>query len=146
MTAYGVYIHQDIEAVLTETFVMTFRRVKSQDALEACLLQKEANSSQYSCIGICRSLPATALAYPVPRKDDVTEREKSIFSYRYGINGFEKKTQAEVARLLGISRSSVSRIQRKVLKTVHRVIPKLADQECCQLHGSPDHPEWLPGG
>ena len=38
MTAYGVYIHQDIEAVLTETFVMTFRRVKSQDALEACLL------------------------------------------------------------------------------------------------------------
>ena len=29
MTAYGVYIHQDIEAVLTETFVMTFRNGSS---------------------------------------------------------------------------------------------------------------------
>ncbi len=305
MIAYGVYIHQDIEAVITEKFIMTFRRVKSQDALESCLLEKEAHSSQYACIGICRSLPATAIAYPIPKKwkyafkagkkkytnhppfaaligkasptiqqdedqitlafpdgdtytacktesfhmedidpqplsicdenigeclkawhlgcyqeaigsekdagvsvsintkahmytfqmmpnffycraaryntcnlgvifnqnfrqryggmtetymvddnriagnpltidphtfgvcplynydvllkDDVTEREKSIFSYRYGINGFEKKTQGEVAHLLGISRSSVSRIQSKVLKTVHRVIPKPVD-------------------
>jgi hypothetical protein len=306
MLDYGVYISNDIEIVTTEKFVITFRRVKSQNALESCLLEKEDDSSRYTCVGICRSLPATTIAYPRSKKweyafqggkkkyfnnasfaawigkaaptiqqqedrmnlifpdgdtysakkaetfcmEDLNpqlpsmsgdtigaclqswqmgcyqevikigdkdsgirvsintkehmyifqtqpndfycraarystcnagvvfnqnfrqrtgdfsetymvadnciagdplpvdlhcfgvcqiidydglmkkyliDRERSALCYRYGLNGFERKTQVEIASLLGISRSSVSRMQRKALKTIESVIPKPAD-------------------
>lgn len=306
MLAYGVYISNDIEIVITDKYVMTFRRVKSQNALESCLLEKVEDTSHYCCVGVCRSLPATTIAYPRPKKweyafqggkkkyynsasfvarigkttptiqrqkdqmnlifpdgdtyfaeraetfcmDDLhplpspisedtigaclqswqmgcyqevvkvgeknfgisvsintkehmyifqmlpsdfycraaryrtcnsgvvfnqnfrqrsgdfsetymvadnciasdplpvdlhgfgvcqiidydglmkkylTDQERSALCYRYGLNGFERKTQVEIASLLGISRSSVSRIQRKALKTIESVIPKPTD-------------------
>ena len=68
MVAYGVYISNDIEMVITERYAMAFRRVKSQDALESCLLEKPENTSQYLCVGVCRSLPATTIAYPIAHK------------------------------------------------------------------------------
>ena len=43
------------------------------------------------------------------------EREKSIIILRYGMNGNDPMTQQEIADLLGISRSYVSRIESKVL-------------------------------
>lgn len=43
------------------------------------------------------------------------ERDKTIIILRYGLSGAEPKTQQEVADLLGISRSYVSRIETRVL-------------------------------
>lgn len=45
----------------------------------------------------------------------LTEREKNIIEMRYGIITGEEITQREVAKLLGISRSYVSRIEKKAL-------------------------------
>jgi hypothetical protein len=45
MLTYGVYTNNDIELVITEKYVMAFRRVKSQNALESCLLEKVENTS-----------------------------------------------------------------------------------------------------
>ena len=42
-------------------------------------------------------------------------REKEIIVLRYGLYGYAPKTQREVARYLGISRSYVSRIEKKAL-------------------------------
>jgi len=42
-------------------------------------------------------------------------REKEIIVLRYGLYGYEPKTQREVAKHLGISRSYVSRIEKKAL-------------------------------
>ncbi len=42
-------------------------------------------------------------------------REKEIIILRYGLMGYAPKTQREVARHLGISRSYVSRIEKKAL-------------------------------
>lgn len=42
-------------------------------------------------------------------------REKTIIELRFGLNGKEPKTQNEVAKLLGISRSYVSRIETKAI-------------------------------
>jgi RNA polymerase sporulation-specific sigma factor len=42
-------------------------------------------------------------------------REKEIIVLRYGLMGYEPKTQREVAKHLGISRSYVSRIEKKAL-------------------------------
>ena len=47
--------------------------------------------------------------------DLLNEREKEIMVLRYGLGKHPPKTQREVATLLGISRSYVSRIEKKVL-------------------------------
>jgi len=43
------------------------------------------------------------------------DREKTIIELRFGLNGIEPKTQNEVAQMLGISRSYVSRIETKAI-------------------------------
>ena len=43
------------------------------------------------------------------------ERERHIITLRYGLGGEEPRTQREVATLLGISRSYVSRIEKGAL-------------------------------
>ena len=43
------------------------------------------------------------------------ERERQIVVLRYGLDGYTPKTQREVAKYLGISRSYVSRIEKKAL-------------------------------
>ena len=42
-------------------------------------------------------------------------REKTIIELRFGLDGKEPKTQNEVAKILGISRSYVSRIETKAI-------------------------------
>ena len=44
------------------------------------------------------------------------QREKQIIVLRYGLNGYQPRTQQEVAKHLGISRSYVSRIEKKALE------------------------------
>lgn len=43
-------------------------------------------------------------------------REKEIIILRYGLKGYQPRTQREVAKYLGISRSYVSRIEKKALE------------------------------
>ena len=43
-------------------------------------------------------------------------REKQIIILRYGLKGYQPKTQREVAKYLGISRSYVSRIEKRALE------------------------------
>ena len=52
--------------------------------------------------------------------EELTEREKTIIVLRYGLNGSEPMTQKNVAKLLGISRSYVSRIETKALKQLRK--------------------------
>lgn len=48
------------------------------------------------------------------------ERDKTIIILRYGMNGCDPMTQQEVADLMGISRSYVSRIETKILKLMRK--------------------------
>ncbi|MDR9757921.1 MAG: sigma-70 family RNA polymerase sigma factor [Thermoanaerobacterales bacterium] len=45
----------------------------------------------------------------------LTKRERKVLELRYGLGGGHRKTQREIARLFGISRSYVSRIEKKAL-------------------------------
>ena len=49
-------------------------------------------------------------------------RDKIILEYRYGLNGREELTQKEVAQLMGISQSYISRIEKKVIKKLRSII------------------------
>lgn len=49
-------------------------------------------------------------------------REKTILELRFGLGGFKPKTQHEIAEMLGISRSYVSRIETKAIHKLSEVI------------------------
>ena len=51
-------------------------------------------------------------------KDALDEREYDIIARRYGIDGFDALTQREVAKAFGISRSYVSRIEKRALEKI----------------------------
>jgi len=50
----------------------------------------------------------------------LSEREKIIIEMRYGLIDGNTKTQREIANLLGISRSYVSRIEKRALKKLNK--------------------------
>ena len=50
------------------------------------------------------------------------KRDKEIIELRYGLNGKKEMTQKEVASLLGISQSYISRIEKKVIKRLSSII------------------------
>ncbi|WP_209466621.1 RNA polymerase sporulation sigma factor SigK [Symbiobacterium terraclitae] len=47
-------------------------------------------------------------------------KERQVLELRYGISGGARKTQREIARMLGISRSYVSRIEKKAVMKLCR--------------------------
>ena len=49
-------------------------------------------------------------------KDTLLDREKSILEMRFGLGGKKPKTQNQIAKMMGISRSYVSRIETKAIK------------------------------
>ena len=52
----------------------------------------------------------------------LNEREKTIIIRRYGLNGKEPMTQSELADRLGISRSYISRIEKKALLKLKKLL------------------------
>jgi RNA polymerase sporulation-specific sigma factor len=56
--------------------------------------------------------------------DRLSERERTIVQLRFGINtrDGEERTQKEVADLLGISQSYISRLEKRIIKRLRREI------------------------
>lgn len=52
-------------------------------------------------------------------------RERTIIQLRFGLAGGEEKTQKEVADILGISQSYISRLEKRILKRLQREIRKI---------------------
>ena len=50
------------------------------------------------------------------------KRDKQIMILRYGLNNTEEYTQKEVAEILGISQSYISRIEKKVIKNLKNLL------------------------
>lgn len=55
----------------------------------------------------------------------LNKREKQIVELRYGLNGFGEKTQKEVADMLGISQSYISRLEKRIIKRLKKEINKM---------------------
>ncbi len=54
-------------------------------------------------------------------------REIAIMNMRYGLDGGEEKTQKDVADLMGISQSYISRLEKKIIKKLRY---QLNDESC----------------
>ncbi len=57
--------------------------------------------------------------------DKLTKRERRIMELRFGLNSSSEKTQKEVADMLGISQSYISRLEKRILGRLKREINKL---------------------
>ncbi len=52
-------------------------------------------------------------------------REQQIMELRFGLNGIEEKTQKDVADLLGISQSYISRLEKRIIKRLQKEFNKM---------------------
>ncbi|MFY0545577.1 RNA polymerase sporulation sigma factor SigE [Brevibacillus sp. H7] len=57
--------------------------------------------------------------------DKLTERERIIMELRFGLAGGEEKTQKDVADLLGISQSYISRLEKRIIKRLRKEFNKM---------------------
>ncbi|MDD2373224.1 MAG: RNA polymerase sporulation sigma factor SigE [Syntrophomonadaceae bacterium] len=55
----------------------------------------------------------------------LNSREKTIIQLRFGLGDVGEKTQKEVADILGISQSYISRLEKRILKRLQREIRKI---------------------
>ena len=55
----------------------------------------------------------------------LTERERKIMFLRFGLGGGEEMTQKDVADLLGISQSYISRLEKKIILRLKKEIAKM---------------------
>ncbi len=55
----------------------------------------------------------------------LSEREKRIMELRFGLNDGVEKTQKEVADMLGISQSYISRLEKRIIKRLKKEINRM---------------------
>jgi RNA polymerase sporulation-specific sigma factor len=55
----------------------------------------------------------------------LSSREREIMELRYGLNGSDEKTQREVADMLGISQSYISRLEKKIIVRLKKEFSKM---------------------
>jgi RNA polymerase sporulation-specific sigma factor len=57
--------------------------------------------------------------------DKLSERERVIMELRFGLSGEEEKTQKDVADMLGISQSYISRLEKRIIKRLQKEFHKM---------------------
>lgn len=55
----------------------------------------------------------------------LNDRERKIMELRFGLTGEEEKTQKDVADLLGISQSYISRLEKRIIKRLRKEFNKM---------------------
>lgn len=56
----------------------------------------------------------------------MNERERTIMSMRFGLDGGKEHTQKEVADILGISQSYISRLEKRIIERLRKEIEKVS--------------------
>jgi RNA polymerase sporulation-specific sigma factor len=57
--------------------------------------------------------------------DKLSDRERMIMELRFGLQDGEEKTQKDVADLLGISQSYISRLEKRIIKRLRKEFNKM---------------------
>lgn len=103
----------------------TSKKSAGDVSLEECIgVDKEGNSMTFSDVLAADTDDISdmiALKIDIKKLYNAMEEvlshdEKKILCWRYGLLGQKRKTQKEIAKLLGISRSYVSRIEKRAIK------------------------------
>ena len=113
--------------------LMYFRSQKknSQDVSLSDFIETGTDGAALSLIDVLgeeedllETISAKDQLYRVRKAVDeaLTEQEKSVVRMRYGLSGAKPCRQREVAQILGISRSYVSRIEKRALEKLKQML------------------------
>ena len=113
--------------------LMYFRSQKknSQDVSLSDFIETGTDGAALSLIDVLgeeedllETISANDQLYRVRKAVDeaLTEQEKSVVRMRYGLSGAKPCRQREVAQILGISRSYVSRIEKRALEKLKQML------------------------
>ena len=87
------------------------------------LLSDVLGTSEESVYGSIEANVEKELLKDALRK--LNERERKIMFLRFGLNGGDEMTQKDVADLLGISQSYISRLEKKIILRLKKELSKL---------------------
>ena len=104
-TAQDVYLSAYIETGKDDNALSLIEVVSSDEDLFDDLSTKEMCGKLYEAMEQC-----------------LTARERQIVTMRYGLGGRKQLTQREIAKQCGISRSYVSRIEKKALQKLEEAL------------------------
>lgn len=126
-TRLTTYAARCIENEILMHFRNNKKRSKDISINDSLGFDKEGN--EITILDILKT-PAPDFALDIHREDNIsdlknylavlTDREKEIIVDRYGLNNNDEITQKEIAKKLGISRSYVSRIEKRALTKMLR--------------------------
>lgn len=126
-TRLTTYAARCIENEILMFFRNNKKRNKDISINESVGFDKEGN--EITILDILKT-PAPDFVCDIYKNDNIDEmkkylsvlndREKEIIMYRYGLNNHDEITQKEIAKKLNISRSYVSRIEKRALTKILR--------------------------
>ena len=126
-TRLTTYVARCIENEILMHFRNNKKRSKDMSINEFIGFDKEGN--EITILDILKT-PAPDFALDIHKEDTITDlktylsiltdREKEIITERYGLYNKDETTQKEIAKKLGISRSYVSRIEKRALTKMLR--------------------------
>ena len=126
-TRLTTYAARCIENEVLMYFRNNKKRSKDISINESVGFDKEGN--EITILDILKT-PAPDFALDIHKEDNITDlkkyfnvltdREKEIINERYGLEDNDEITQKEIAKKLGISRSYVSRIEKRALTKILR--------------------------
>lgn len=126
-TRLTTYAARCIENEVLMHFRNNKKRSKDISINDSIGFDKEGN--EITIIDILKT-PTPDFALDLHKEDNIadlktyftvlTDREKQIITQRYGLDDNDEITQKEIAKKLGISRSYVSRIEKRALTKILR--------------------------
>lgn len=126
-TRLTTYVAKCIENEILMYYRSDKKHNKNISLNESVGFDKEGN--EITLLEILKT-PKPEFELDIQKKDNIaslkkyfnvlTEREKEIITKRYGLNDQDEITQKEIAKELGISRSYVSRIEKRALTKIFK--------------------------
>lgn len=89
MMKCGVFIERDIEIIITDRYMIIYRRNNDEDFLESRLYKRE--NSNWCCIGICRSCPVCS----------VQRKPPEIWRHAFVYNGKIHSSDGDMKHMIG---------------------------------------------
>ena len=91
------------------TFDYPHLRKLAEEGVEQAMTMLEDLQEKENCIRLRRLV-----------KSCLTEQEEYIIRHRYGLDGETPKIQRDIAKMCGISRSYISRIEKRALQKLRK--------------------------
>ncbi len=119
------YIARCIENEILMTLRRSSKKIQTEISIDECIgTDREGNNMTFSDILTSDSPDISEIIFEklqskklyAAMKKVLTPTEQNIVCWRYGLHGTKRKTQKEIADILGISRSYVSRIEKRCLE------------------------------